>query len=102
MHQPVTAVCLDCGVELAADSPDFRVELTDDDQLYVWCEQCWVREFGELTEPERWFPAQGTRQRAGPAGARSVPRTPVRVDDEPVVPRPWQPGFRHRLSGNQS
>jgi hypothetical protein len=43
----VIAACLECGVELAAESPDLRVELTDDDQLCVYCEQCWQREFGD-------------------------------------------------------
>jgi hypothetical protein len=36
MLEPVTAAWLECGVELAADSPGLRVELTDDDQLCVY------------------------------------------------------------------
>jgi hypothetical protein len=42
----VTAARLACGVEIASDNAELRVELTDDDQLCVSCEQCWAREFG--------------------------------------------------------
>jgi hypothetical protein len=45
--EPVTVLCQECGLELAADNPDLCVELTDDDQLVVYCEDCWLREFGE-------------------------------------------------------
>jgi hypothetical protein len=33
MLEPVTAACIECGDELAADSPELRVVLTDDDGL---------------------------------------------------------------------
>jgi hypothetical protein len=47
MVEPVTVPCQECSVELAADSPDLCVELTDDDQLVVYCGACWERELGE-------------------------------------------------------
>jgi hypothetical protein len=34
-------------VELAADSPTLRLEITCDDELLAYCEPCWEREFGE-------------------------------------------------------
>jgi hypothetical protein len=37
MLEPVTAACLDCSLELDADSPELRVELTDD-QLCMYGE----------------------------------------------------------------
>jgi hypothetical protein len=43
---PVTVPCLECGVELAGDSPALRLELTCDDEPLVYCEECWQREFG--------------------------------------------------------
>jgi hypothetical protein len=46
MLQPITATCVERMRELAADSPELRVELTDDDELVVYCEKCWEREFG--------------------------------------------------------
>jgi len=33
--------------ELTAESPELWVEITDDDELVVYCETCWEREFGE-------------------------------------------------------
>jgi hypothetical protein len=33
--------CQECGVELAADSPDLRLELTCDDELITYCAKCW-------------------------------------------------------------
>ena len=44
--QRVTVSCLECQVELAADSSALRLELTCDDELLVYCELCWEREFG--------------------------------------------------------
>jgi hypothetical protein len=32
MVEPATVQCQECGVELAADSPDLRLELTCDDE----------------------------------------------------------------------
>jgi hypothetical protein len=45
--EQVIVPCLECGVELVADSPDLRLELTCDDEPLVYCEACWQREFGE-------------------------------------------------------
>jgi hypothetical protein len=45
--EPVIVPCQECGRELGPSSPDLRVELTNDDQLVVYCEECWKREFGE-------------------------------------------------------
>ena len=45
--EPVTAACLECGVELASDSPALRLELTCDDEPLVYGVLCWEREFGE-------------------------------------------------------
>ena len=46
--RPITAACAECGRELEAESPELRVELTDDDdELVVYCETCWQREFGD-------------------------------------------------------
>ena len=44
---PVTVPCHECGVDLAADSPELRLELTCDDEPIVYCKACWQREFGE-------------------------------------------------------
>jgi hypothetical protein len=33
----VTVTCEECGVELAADSPDLRLELTCDGVLLMYC-----------------------------------------------------------------
>jgi hypothetical protein len=49
MVEPVTVPCQECGLELAADSPDLRLELTDDDEPLVYCLECWEREFGGPT-----------------------------------------------------
>src|SRR5262245_61400950 len=38
--------CQECSVEPAADS-DLQIELKDDDELLVYCAECWEREFGE-------------------------------------------------------
>jgi hypothetical protein len=43
--EPITVLCQECSRELGAKSPDLRVELTDDDQLVVYCEECFEREF---------------------------------------------------------
>jgi hypothetical protein len=40
------AVLYECGVDLADDSPELRLELTCDDEPIVYCEACWQREFG--------------------------------------------------------
>jgi len=37
----------ECGVDLAADSPELRLELTCDDEPLVYCGECWTREFGQ-------------------------------------------------------
>jgi hypothetical protein len=34
MLEPSTATCRECGLELTADSPELRVELTDEDKLF--------------------------------------------------------------------
>ena len=47
MVESVTVACQECGVELAGDSPDLRLELTCDDEPLVYCEECWEREFGD-------------------------------------------------------
>jgi hypothetical protein len=39
--------CREWRVEIAADTPELHIELTDDDQLVVYCTECWEREFGE-------------------------------------------------------
>jgi len=44
---PANVRCQECGVELAGDSPDLRLELTDDDAPVAYCLECWEREFGE-------------------------------------------------------
>jgi hypothetical protein len=45
----VTVPCQECHVELAADSPELRLELTYDDEPLVYCAECWEKEFGEST-----------------------------------------------------
>jgi hypothetical protein len=47
MPEVVTVPCQECGVALAADSPELRLELTDDGEPIVYCVDCWEREFGE-------------------------------------------------------
>jgi hypothetical protein len=42
-----TVPCIECDTEHGPDSPDLRVELTDDDQLIVYCAECSQRELGE-------------------------------------------------------
>jgi hypothetical protein len=32
---------------VASDSPELRLELTDDDEPIVYCVECWQREFGQ-------------------------------------------------------
>ena len=44
---PVTVPCQECGLELAGDSPELRIELICDDEWVVYCAECWEREFGE-------------------------------------------------------
>jgi hypothetical protein len=46
MIEPSTVTCQECGVELAGDSPELRLELTCDDEPIVSCVECWKREFG--------------------------------------------------------
>jgi hypothetical protein len=43
--EPVTVPCQECGVELAGDSPELRIELTYDDEWVVYCVECFEREF---------------------------------------------------------
>ena len=43
----VAIPCQECSIDLAADSPELRLELTCDDEPVVYCEACWEREFGE-------------------------------------------------------
>jgi len=52
MLRPFTAACVEYRRELEADSPELRVELTDADELVVYCAACWQREFGD-----RWTTA---------------------------------------------
>jgi hypothetical protein len=47
MIDPVAVSCQECGLELAGDSPDLRLELTCDDERIFYCEACWEGEFGE-------------------------------------------------------
>jgi hypothetical protein len=47
MVERVTVGRQECGRELAADNPELRLELTDDDELVVYCEACWEPEFEE-------------------------------------------------------
>jgi hypothetical protein len=44
--KPMTVSCQECGRELAGDSPELPLELTDDDEPIIYCEKCWEREFG--------------------------------------------------------
>jgi hypothetical protein len=37
----VTIPCQECRVELAADSPELRLELTCDDEPLVYCAEFW-------------------------------------------------------------
>jgi hypothetical protein len=48
--EPVTVKCQECDAELAADSPELRLELTCDVEPLVYCEACWERKFGESGE----------------------------------------------------
>ena len=43
----VVVECQECSRELAGDSRELRLELTDDDEPVVYCAECWQREFGE-------------------------------------------------------
>jgi hypothetical protein len=43
----VIVTCEECGVELAADSPDLRLELTCDGVLLTYCASCWLSEFAD-------------------------------------------------------
>jgi hypothetical protein len=51
MLEPVTVPCQECGVELAADSPELRLELTDDDEPVLYCLGCWERELNDRPQP---------------------------------------------------
>ncbi len=37
---------------MPGDSPTLRLELTCDDELIPYCEECWEREFVALTTPD--------------------------------------------------
>ena len=37
----VTVLCQECGREPAGDSPELRLELTDDEEAIVYREECW-------------------------------------------------------------
>jgi hypothetical protein len=39
--------CQECSLQLPANSPDLRLELTCDDEMISYCVECWEREFGE-------------------------------------------------------
>ena len=39
--------CQECGLKLAGNRPELRLELTCDDEPIVYCTACWEREFGE-------------------------------------------------------
>ena len=55
MVESVTVPCQECGVELAGDSPDLRLELTCDDEPIVYCVEGFEREFGEQSSrPHSW------------------------------------------------
>jgi hypothetical protein len=41
MPEPLTVPCQECSLELAADSPPVRLELTCDDESLVCCLECW-------------------------------------------------------------
>jgi hypothetical protein len=47
VSEPTTVACTQCRRELAADSPELRIELTDDDEPLYYCQECWQREFGD-------------------------------------------------------
>jgi hypothetical protein len=38
---------MECQRELAADSPELRIELTENDEPLYYCLKCWEREFGD-------------------------------------------------------
>ena len=49
----VVVECEECSRELAGDSRELRLELTDEDELdgdelVVYCVDCWEREFGTV------------------------------------------------------
>lgn len=50
MASPTIVRCEECGLELAGDSAELRLELTDDDELIVYCAECWEQEFGDEAE----------------------------------------------------
>jgi hypothetical protein len=43
---------MECRRELAADSPELRIELTVDDEPVYYCAECWEREFGDEPAPD--------------------------------------------------
>ena len=49
MLDPITVPCQECGVELAGDSPELRIELAYDDEWVVYCAACWEREVGSAS-----------------------------------------------------
>jgi hypothetical protein len=50
VFEPARVICMECRRELAADSPELRIELTEDDEPLYYCLACWEREFGENEE----------------------------------------------------
>ena len=46
MADLVAVPCQECERELAGDSPELRLGLTDDNEPLVYCAECWEREFG--------------------------------------------------------
>ena len=82
MLEPVTVPCLECGVELAGDSPELRRELTCDNEPFVFCPECWEREFGENAAR---FPALRGQARSSSRASTEAPvkeREQERCDDD--------------------
>jgi hypothetical protein len=57
--EPVRVTCPECGVELAGDSPDLRLELTCDDEPIVYWQECreWPSAHGGDERQENLRPA---------------------------------------------
>jgi hypothetical protein len=69
----------ECGVELAGDSPDLRLQLTCDDAPIAHCVGLWEREFGETgsersTASTMWGSAISPRLNYGTGGHRTCVR----------------------------
>jgi hypothetical protein len=58
-----TVPCQECGVELAGDSPDLRLELTCDGEPIVYCSQCWDRSSAAKVASALLWPDRATRLR---------------------------------------